>query len=79
MNGRWVYEDENGKEIEPYFITQDGRKSIDLSSCDWKENPAQCVVDLCNHPLFNNTTHEIVECEDGSDNYLFVLVERIAS
>lgn len=79
MNGRWVYEDENGKEIEPYFITEDGRKSIALSGCDWREEQYPSIMKLVNHPDFNNQTHEIVECEDGSDSYLFALVERIAS
>lgn len=79
MDGRWVFEDEDGNEDDdgnPHVVLSDGRKSIDYEGCDWKENPADCVLKLTQHEQYNPETHEIVEFEDGSDSYWYVLVEK---
>jgi len=77
MDGRWVFEDSKGNELdEPYIRFADGRKSIAYEGCDWRENPGDCVLHLTEDSCYNPKKHEIVSFEDGSDSYWYAIVNR---
>jgi len=69
----WVAGDDT---TEQHVILEDGRISYHITWCDWREEQFEAIMKLVYNPLFDKTTHEIVQCADGTDSYTFAIVER---